>query len=46
MNLRDATIDDFPDILTLNDSFVPFRSPLSRERLEMLHQRSIYGVRP
>jgi len=40
--IRDATIDDFAAILTLNAASVHFLSPLDAERLRHLHAQSRY----
>ena len=40
--LRDAVPSDFDRILGLNEAFVQFLSPLSLERLGMLHARAVY----
>ncbi len=40
--LRDATSADFEQILALNHESVHFLSPLSRERLELLHGQAVY----
>ena len=40
--LRDATPADFPQILALNHESVHFLSPLSLERLELLHGQAVY----
>ncbi len=37
MTLRDATADDFPAVLALNETFVEVLSPLTSERLARLH---------
>jgi len=42
MILRNATHNDFPDILKLNAEFVHFLSPMTETRLEMLHRQAIY----
>lgn len=45
MQLRDATSDDAPAVLALNESFVAVLSPLDRQRLEHLAgQAAVYRV--
>jgi uncharacterized protein len=39
---RDATPDDFPAILALNDEAVQFTSPLDAARLRQLHEQAAY----
>ncbi len=38
--LRDATVDDYPALLQLNQAFVKVLSPLDRERLSRLHSQA------
>jgi predicted GNAT superfamily acetyltransferase len=40
--IRDATAADFAAILALNAGSVQFLSPLTPERLELLHRMSVY----
>ena len=40
--LRDASSDDFAEILALNDESVHFLSPLGAERLRALHRSAAY----
>ena len=42
MNIRDAHADDFTRILALNRESVHFLSPLTPERLALLHRESAY----
>jgi len=42
MLIRDANVDDFAQILRLNEESVHFLSPLSAERLEALHTKAAY----
>lgn len=42
MDIRDATAEDLPDILALNERHQHFLSPLTLEQLEWLHQRAAY----
>jgi uncharacterized protein len=40
--IRDAALTDFPKILALNEAWVHYLSPLSEDRLRVLHQDSSY----
>ncbi|MDM0075806.1 GNAT family N-acetyltransferase [Variovorax sp. J2P1-59] len=42
MVIRDATPADFPRILELNEAWVHFLAPLTRDRLEHLHAEAAY----
>jgi predicted GNAT superfamily acetyltransferase len=42
MNIRNARLADFAQILALNEESVRFLSPLSLERLHMMHDQSVY----
>jgi predicted GNAT superfamily acetyltransferase len=42
MNIRNATFADFSRILALNEESVHFLSPLNMERLQILHDESVY----
>lgn len=42
MQIRDALPADFPRILALNEESVQFLSPLTPERLELLHDEAAY----
>jgi uncharacterized protein len=42
MQIRDATLTDFPRILALNEESVQFLSPLDHERLSLLHAAAPY----
>ncbi len=42
MPIRNATPEDFAEILALNEASVQFLSPLSLERLTTLHSQSAY----
>lgn len=42
MQIRNATLADFPRILALNEESVHFLSPLTHERLSLLHAAAPY----
>lgn len=42
MQIRNATVADFPRILALNEESVHFLSPLNHERLSLLHAAAPY----